>query len=105
MSLLTLIGLGLLGISLFAPEAEPHRGTLFAAATQTSWAKPLDLPAAWASLRIMLASLGMVLVIESTGTFFSFLKLKTVALTIFFLQLLPCLGLLYGGFLLTKSLL
>jgi hypothetical protein len=104
-SLLSLIGLGLVGIALFAPDAAPHPGPFFTVATQTTWHKLLDLPAAWASVKIILCSLGLFLVIESTGTVLSALKLKTLALLVFFLQVMPCVGLICGGYYFAKSLL
>lgn len=50
-------------------------------------------------------SIGLFLVIESAGTILSLRKRKSLALSVFFLQTLPCLGFLFGSFYLMKSLL
>jgi len=56
-------------------------------------------------LKIILSSIGLFLVIESAGTILSLRKRKSLALSVFFLQTLPCLGFLFGSFYLMKSLL
>jgi hypothetical protein len=104
-SLLSLTGMGLLGIALFAPDAGRHPGSFFSIATQTTWRNLLDWPAAWCSLKIILSSIGLFLVIESAGTVLSVRKRKSLALSVFFMQVVPCLGFLCGGFYLVKSLL
>jgi hypothetical protein len=102
---LSLIGIGLFGIALFAPDAAPYRVGFFLPALQTTWRDMLDLPAVWASIKIILFCIGLFLVIESAGTVLSVLKFKSLALLVFFLQVLPCLGLLCGSYFLVKSLL
>ena len=104
-TLLTLAGLGLATIAFFAPDAGNHPGAFFNVAMQTTWRNLLDFPAAWCSVKIILFSLGLFLLIESVGTFLSVWKFKSIALSVFFLQVLPCFGLLFGGFYLVKSLL
>jgi len=104
-SLLSLIGIGLFGITFFAPDAAPHQGAFFQPALQTSWRDVLDFPAIWASIKIILFCIGLFLVIESTGTVLSLLKFRSLALVVFFMQLVPCLGLLLGSYFLVKSLL
>ena len=104
-SLLSLIGIGLFGVALFAPDAAPQRTAFFLPALQTSWRDFLDLPAVWASIKIILFCIGMFLVIESTGTVLSVLKFRSLALLVFFFQVVPCLGLLCGSYFLVKSLL
>jgi hypothetical protein len=104
--ILGLVGLGLFGIVLFAPDASRYQnGSFWKVAFSTSWHSPLDFPAAWCSLKIILLSLGLFLLIESLGTVLSLLKYKSVALMIYFLQMLPCLGFLVGGYYLVKALL
>lgn len=104
-SILSLIGIGMLGIVVFAPDAAPHRGPFFQPALQTSWRELLDLPAIWASVKIILFFVGLFLVIESAGTVLSVLKFKSLAVLVFFLQVVPCLGLFCGSYYLVKSLL
>ena len=103
--LLCLIGIGLFGITFFAPDAAPHRGAFFQPALETSWQRLLDLPAVWASIKIILFCIGLFLVIESAGTVLSVLKFKSLALLIFLLQVVPCCGLVCGSYYLVKSLL
>ena len=103
--LLSLIGMGLLGIVFFSPDADPQEGAFFQAALQTTWRHVLDLPAAWSSTKIILFSISLGLLIESVGTMLALLKFKSLALSIFFLQVVPVLGLLCGGFYFVKSLL
>lgn len=104
-SLVCLIGIGLLGVVFFGPDADPRQGAFFQAAMQTTWRHVLDLPAVWSSVKIILFSVGLALLIESAGTMLAMLKLKSLALSVFFLQALPLLGLLCGGFYFVKSLL
>ncbi len=103
--MLSLIGIGLFGIAFFAPDAAPHRSVFFQPALQTSWRTVLDFPAIWASIKIILFCIGLFLVIESAGTVLSVLKFRSLALAVFFMQLVPCLGLLLGSYFLVKSLL
>jgi hypothetical protein len=103
--LLTLIGVGLLSFAIYAPDAGRHPGAFFSVAMQTTWQHLLDWPAVWCSVKIILLSLGLFLLIESTGTFLAVKKYKSLAVSVFFLQVLPCAGLLLGGFYLVKSLL
>lgn len=104
-SILSLMGFGLLAIVFFAPDADPLQGAFFQAALQTTWRHLLDFPAVWSSIKIILFCIGMFLVIESAGTVLSVLKLKSLALSVFFLQMVPSLGLLCGSYYLVKSLL
>jgi len=102
---LTLVGIGLFGIVFLAPDADPRQGAFFQAALQTTWHDLLDFPAVWSSIKIILFSIGLFLMIESVGTMLAVLRLKSIALPVFFLQIVPCLGLLCGAFYLVKSLL
>lgn len=104
-SLLALIGLGLFGIVFFAPNADPYQGTFFQAALESRWGKLGEFPAVWSSIKIILFSIGLFLVIESVGTVLAVLKLRSLAVPVFFLQVLPCLCLCLGGYYLIKSLL
>ena len=103
--LLSAIGLGLFAIVLFAPDASQAQGVFFLPALQTSWSHLLDIPAVWSSVKIILFSVGLFLMIESIGTVLAVFKYKTIALPVFFMQVLPCLGLLSGSYYLLKSLL
>ena len=104
-SVLILIGLGLMCIVFFSPNAKPGDGAFFQAAFQTSWGHFLNLPAVWSSIKIILFSVGLFLIIESTGTTLAVLKYPSLAVPVYFLQIIPCLGLLCGIYCLIKSLL
>ena len=100
---LSLIGMALVGVALFAPDANPRAGAFFQAALETSWRRTLDFPAVWSSMKIILFCLGLFLTIESVGTVLAMLKCRALALWIFFLQVLPVLGLLCGSYYLVKA--
>ena len=103
--LLSLVGFGLLGFAFFAPNVGGHSGSFFSVAMQTTWENLLDWPAVWCSLKIILLSVGLFLIIESTGTVLAVKKLKSLVLPVFLMQAVPLLGLLFGGYYLVKSLL
>jgi hypothetical protein len=104
-TILSMIGVGLFGIALFTPDARPHLGAFFQPALETRWIDLLDFPAAWASLKIILFFVCLFLVIESAGTVLALWKMKSLALMVFFLQVVPCLGLVCGSYYLIKSVL
>lgn len=103
--LLSLIGLGLLGVVIFSPNANPYSGAFFQGALETTWRQGLDFPAAWSSVKIMVFSVGLFLLIESAGTVLAVLKFRTIAIPVFFLQVIPFIGILCGAYCLLKSLL
>lgn len=90
---------------MLAPAGNPYQGAFFQPALETTWRRLLDLPAAWSSIRILLFSVGMFLVIEAIGTVLALMKLRSLALAVFFLQVLPVLCFLCGSYYLVKSLL
>jgi hypothetical protein len=102
---LSLVGLCLLAFGLLAPGVGRQEGSFFSAAMQCTWRDLWELPAAWSSLRIILLSAGLFLLIESMGTILAVKKFKSLVLPVFLMQAVPCLGLLFGGYYLVKSLL
>ena len=104
-SLLSLVGGGLLGVVFFAPNVGGHTGSFINMAMQCTWQDLLELPAAWSSLKIILLSVGLFLIIESTVTVLAVKKFKSLVLPVFLMQAVPCLGFLVGGYYLIKSLL
>jgi hypothetical protein len=104
-TLLSAIGVGLFGVALFAPDARPHLGAFYQPALETSWGNLLNMPAVWASLKIMLFFIGLFLVIESAGTVLALLKMKSLSVIVYFLQVVPCLGLVCGSYYLVKAVL
>jgi hypothetical protein len=102
---MVLAGICFIGISFFAPDAgHHHNGSFFSIATSSAWGRPFELPAAWCSLKIMLSSIGLWLLIESFGTVLVRLKHIRLAVMLFALQIVPGVGLLTGGYYLAKSL-
>jgi len=103
---LFLAGLCLLGLAFFAPDAaHRHNGSFFKIAAASSWRRPFNLSAAWCSLKIILSSIGLFMVIESLGSILARLKLLDLAKAVFSLQLLSVLFFLMGGYYLMKALL
>lgn len=104
-SALLLTGLGVLGLVFFTPDAaQHHSGSLFRMAASSSWHRLLELSAAWCSLKIILASIGLFLVIESLGSVLVWWKLQDLAKAVFSLELLSVLIFLVGNYYLVKAL-
>jgi hypothetical protein len=100
-----LVGISLINLAFFAPPAAGESAAgLFKAATLSTWEKPLDLPAAWCSFKIILLSLGLFLVIECLGTYLALANRRWLARIIYSLHLLPSLGFLAGGYYFIKAL-
>ena len=57
--MLCLIGFGLLGIASYAPDASGRPELFFQAALNASWLKPLEWPAVWSSMKIILFGAGV----------------------------------------------
>jgi hypothetical protein len=103
---LLLAGICLFGIAFFTPDAgQPHVGSFFKIAMSSSWHRLFDLAAVWCSLKIILFSIGLFLVIESLGTILARLKSTRLASLVFTMQSVSCLGLLIGGYYFVKALL
>ena len=104
--LLCLIGFSLLAVVWFSPDAGQNQHTSFIkVASASSWLEPGDFAAAWCSLKIILFSVGLFLFIESAGTLLAVMRRKHLALTVFFLQVVPFLGFVSGTYCLVKALL
>jgi hypothetical protein len=78
-----LVGVGLVGVTFFVPDAGGHPGSFFRVAMQTTWQNLLDWPVAWCSLKIILLSVGLFLIIESTGTVLAVKQFKLLVLPVF----------------------
>ncbi len=102
---LSLTGLGLLAFALLAPNIGERQGSFFSVAMQCTWRDLWELPAAWCSVKIILLSTGLFLLIESTGTVLAIKKIKSLVLPVSLMQAVPCLGFFFGGYYLIKSLL
>jgi hypothetical protein len=100
------LGLCLIGIVFFTPNpADQPRWAFFQVAKMSTWRQLYDWPAAWCSLKIIVLSLGLFLVIDAIGSLLALRGLKSMALSVFFLHIVPCLGILVGGYYLVKALL
>ena len=104
--LLCLIGFCLLAVVLFSPDAGQYQHRSFIkVASASHWREPGDFAAAWCSIKIILLSAGLFLFIESAGTLLAVMRRKYLALTVFFLQVVPILGFLSGSYCFVKALL
>lgn len=102
---LVLIGISLVSIAFFGPDAAgPRVGSFFQLATSSTWGNWFNLAAAWCSFKIILLSLGLFLVIECLGTFLAVAGRRHLAWAVYVLHLLPGLGFLMGGYYLIKAL-
>ncbi len=91
---------------LFAPHGQNETGFAFFKSCQAcTWQQLYDWPAAWSSLKIILLCTGLFLIIDAFGTLLALIRLKSLALSVFFLHVLPCLGMVYGAYYLLKALL
>ena len=105
-STLFLIGISLVSLAFFGPDAAgPRIGSFFPMAASSAWGSWFNLAAAWCSCKIILLSLGLFLVIECLGTFLAVAGRRRLAWVIYALHLLPGLGFLTGGYYLIKALL
>ena len=99
------VGICLVGFAMFAPDAGPHRDWGFIhVARQASWHRPLDWEAAWCSLKIILLSLGLCLIIEACGTLLMKFEHELMGFLVYLLHIVPVLGFLAGSYYLIKSL-
>jgi hypothetical protein len=102
---LILVGTGLLGIALFAPDAGQHFGAFFKIAATSSWRRPLEGAPAWCSLKIILLSIGLMLVVESLGTILVRLKHNQMGMAVFSTHVVSLLVFFIGEYYLFKALL
>ena len=102
---LILAGIGLFGIAFFAPDAGHQFGAFFKSATSCAWQQPLEMAAAWCSLKIVLFAIGLFLVIESLATLLAHSGQKVLALVVFSTEIISLLLFLNGGYYLLKALL
>ncbi len=105
-SILLLAGISLISIVLLVPNAagDPAQGCFIKIAVAHSWGRLFDPTAAWCSLKLILFSLGLFLVIETLGTILWALQHRNSAWVIYSLHVVPCFGVLLGGYCLLKAL-
>lgn len=100
-----LAGFGLAGFSLCAPDAQHSEFFGFITTLrETVWSHPLEWPAVWASLRVILMSFGAGLIIEGAGTSLMRAEMVLLGYLVFLLYILPVTGFFIGTFFLMKAL-
>jgi hypothetical protein len=104
-SYLIFAGIFLLGIAFFVPGVGQQQGSFFKMAFASPWDHLFDLPAAWSSGKIILASIGLFCVIEATGTILVRLKRQNLAVAVYLLNIVSAIGFLIGLYCLVKALL
>ena len=102
-SLLT--GIGLLGIVYFIPDSGGRFGEFFQIAKATTWGRPLEWPAAWCSLKIIISSVALFLIIEAMATILLQMKRRRMAMTVFFTQVVSLFIFFSGAYYFIKALL
>ena len=99
-----LLGTGLCGTAFLAPDAGHRIGEFFTLAAQTSWTIPLQLQPAWCSLKIILFSMGLFLLLDAGGAALARLGYKYLAGTALSLQIVNAMVFLAGCFYFFKAL-
>lgn len=101
-----LVGLWIVGFVCLTPDAgDRHVLAVLHVARHSPWSQPLDWPAAWCSVKILLACVACFLILDSLGTLLIKLKRHTLAHCCFYSIVLPCLGFFVAGYYLLKALL
>lgn len=104
--LFCIAGFCLLAFVFCTPNFADQSGlAFFETAKVSTWRELYDWPAAWCSLKIILLSLGLFLLIDAIGTLLALVRFKSLALTVFLLHIVPGCGLLIGSYYLLKALL
>ncbi|HEV2695242.1 MAG TPA: hypothetical protein VG347_20280 [Verrucomicrobiae bacterium] len=99
-------GFILLGIVFLAPNGSGDPASaFFRTASGTEWRHWLDWPAAWCSVKLILLSASLFLLIDSFRTLLLVLNRRRLAGKVFVFIALPFMGFFVGGYYLVKSLL
>ncbi|MDR3456849.1 MAG: hypothetical protein P4N60_05345 [Verrucomicrobiae bacterium] len=102
----SLAGFILLAVVFLVPNGNGvPASAFFETASHTTWRNLLDWPAAWCSLKVILLSTSLFLLIDSFGTLLLVLNRRRLAGKVFVLIALPFLGFFVGGYYLVKALL
>jgi hypothetical protein len=105
-SFFCIAGLLLLVVVFFAPDTTNRPGLgFFKTAKMSTWHALFDWPAAWCSVKIILLSIGLFLVIDAIGSLLALIRFKSLALSVFLLHIVPAAGILFGSYYLLKALL
>ena len=103
-TILLLVGIGLAGFAWFAPDLTGQPGAFFKAALISGWLPIFKFDLAWCSLKIILFSVGLFLIVETMATLLALGGHRQPARLVYTLHGLSCLGVLLGGFCLIKAL-
>ena len=99
-----LIGLAMIGASFFWPQGGPRNPVdIVRFAWNSSLDKLLDWAAIWNSIRVLLWTIAGFLIIDALATWAMVVKRTQLALIIYFLLPIPCLGFLFGVFCLLRA--
>ena len=99
-------GFILLGIVFLVPDGSGNpTSAFFRTASQTTWRDWLEWPGAWCSLKLILFSASLFLLIDSFGTLLLVINRRRLAGKVFILIAVPCIGFFVGGYYLMKALL
>jgi len=99
-------GFILLAIVFLVPDGSGHpAAAFFETARGTTWGSWLDWPAAWCSVKLILFSASLFLLIDSFGTLLLVLNRRQLAGKVFILIAVPFMGFFVGGYYLVKALL
>jgi hypothetical protein len=99
-------GLALLAIVFLVPNGTGNPAhAFFETARDSEWQIWLDWPAAWCSVKLLLFSASLFLLIDSFGTLLIVLNRRWLAGKVFILITVPFMGFFVGGYFLIKALL
>ena len=105
-ALVSSAGIILLAIVFLVPNGNGNSAyAFFQTARHTRWNDWLDWPAVWCSVKLILFSASLFLLIDSFGTLLLVLNRRRLAGKVFILIGLPFLGFFIGGYYLVKALL
>jgi hypothetical protein len=104
-SVLLLIAAGLLALVFCLPDAgNAHGGWFLPAALTAEWRRLGEPDAAWCSLKIVVASIALYLIIEALAILLGRLKLTRLAFVVFCLQAVAVFGVAAGAYYFCKAL-
>jgi hypothetical protein len=104
--LVSFTGLILLAIVFLVPDGSGNPAhAFFETARQSTWRNLFDWPAAWCSVKLILFSASLFLLIDSFGTLLLVLNRRRLAGKVFILITVPFMGFFVGGYYLVKALL
>ena len=92
-------------VSLTPNGGHESGATFFQVARDSTWARPLDWPAAWCSIKIIALCVSCFLALDATGTLLILQQRRVLARLCFYSNFLPCVLFLAGSYYLIQALL